>query len=309
MLTSFFSKSKPVNGVLVAVFMGIFFVIANFQDWFLDFQGLEFFEKLLVLLVYVLSVYVLNFIARKNELTRRSAYKILFFALFSTSFFSLLQNTQVIFANFFILLALRRIISLRSKKIMQKKIFDATFWICIASLFYFWSILFLVVIYAGIFNYLPRFKNWLIPWVAILSVGVLTVTFHLVAYENVYGFPEWFQSANFDFSNYQDLRLLIPISVILALLIWTLGNFLKMIQKASISFRPSLNLVLLSLFSAVALAILAPTKNGSELIFLFVPLSIVASTYFDRKKDKDKVFKEVLLVILILMPLLLPFLD
>lgn len=307
MLTSFFSKSKPVNGVIVAVFMAIFFVAANFRDWFVTFGLLEFFEKLLVLLLYILSIYVLNFIARKNELTRRSAFKILFFAVFSTSFFALLQNTQVIFANFFILLALRRIISLRSKKIMQKKIFDATFWICIASLFYFWAILFLAVIYAGIFNYLPRFKNWLIPWVVIFGVAILTVTFHLVAYENIYSFKEWFEPTGFDFSDYQDLKLLIPLSFILALMIWTLGNFLKLIQKASISLRPSLNMVLLSLVTAFAIAVLAPTKNGSELIFLFVPLSIVASTYFDKKKDK--VFKEVLLALLILMPLIVAFLD
>lgn len=143
--------------------------------------------------------------------------------------------------------------------------------------------------------------------VVILGVAILTVTFHLVAYENIYSFKEWYEPTGFDFSNYQELKFLIPLSFILALMIWTLGNFLKLIQKASISLRPSLNLVLLSLITAFAIAVLAPTKNGSELIFLFVPLSIVASTYFDKKKDK--VFKEVLLAFLILMPLIVAFLD
>ncbi|MDR9458077.1 MAG: DUF6427 family protein [Salegentibacter sp.] len=307
MLTSFFGKSKPLNGIVVAFFMTLIFVVANFKEYYLAFNLAIFFEKLAVLLALLLSVYVLNFIAKKNELTRRSAYKILFFAVFTTSFFALLNNTQVIFANLCILFAFRRILSLRSKKIMQKKVFDATFWICIASIFYFWSILFLVVVFAGILFYLPKFKNWLIPLVAFLAVYLLNLSFHLLAYENIYGFAQWYEPVNFDFSNYRDLSLLIPLSLILAVLIWTLGNFLGLLQKASISLRPSLNLVLFSLVVSIAIAIFSPIKDGSELIFFFIPLSIIASTWFERKKDK--VFKEILLAILILMPLLLPFIN
>ena len=307
MLTSFFGKSKPLNGIGVAIFMMLFYVIANFGEWFLDFNLLIFFEKLFVLLAFLVSVYVLNFIAKKNELTRRSAYKILFFAVFTTSFFALLSSTQVIFANLCVLFAFRRILSLRSKKIMQKKVFDATFWICIASIFYFWSILFLIVVYAGILFYLPKIKNWLIPLVAFLAVFLLNLSFHLVVYDNIYGFSQWYEPVNFDFSNYQELSLLVPLSLILAILIWTLGNYLRLLQKASISLRPSLNLVLFSLIASVAIAFFSPTKNGSELIFFFIPLSIIASTWFERKRDK--VFKEILLAILILMPLVVPFLS
>ncbi|HEY9185072.1 MAG TPA: DUF6427 family protein [Salegentibacter sp.] len=307
MLTSFFGKSNPLNGIVVALFMALIFVVANFRDFFLAFNLAVFLKKLAVLLAFLLSVYVLNFIAKKNELTRRSAYKILFFAVFTTSFFALLESTQVIFANLCVLFGFRRILSLRSKKIMQKKVFDATFWICIASIFYFWSILFLIVVYAGILFYLPKFKNWLIPLVAFLSVYLLNLSFNLVAYENVYGFAQWYEPVNFDFSNYRELSLLIPLSLILAVLIWTLGNFLRLLQKASISLRPSLSLVLYSLFTSIAIAVFSPTKDGSELIFFFVPLSIIASTWFERKKDK--IFKEILLAMLILMPLVLPFLN
>jgi len=305
MLTSFFSKSKPVNGVAITVFLIIFFIIANFKEWFTDFNLLYFLEKLAVLLSLILSVFTLNFIAKKNELTQRSAYKILFFVVFSASFFTLLRNHQVIFANLLVLFAFRRIISLKTKKVMQKKIFDATFWICIASLFYFWSILFLIVVYAGILYYLPKPKNWLIPPIAALAVAALTLSFHILSYDQFYTFSQWFERSNFDYSNYQNLEILIPLSIILALALWTLVQFLTVVNKASVSMKPSLNLVLLSLITAVVVAIFAPTKDGSELIFFFVPLSIVTSIYFDQRQDK--VFREVLLVLLILMPLYIPF--
>ncbi|APS38094.1 DUF6427 family protein [Salegentibacter sp. T436] len=305
MLTSFFGKSKPVNGVAITVFLIIFFIIANFREWFLDFNLLFFLEKLAVLLSLILSVFTLNFIAKKNELTQRSAYKILFFVIFTASFFALLRNHQVIFANLLVLLAFRRIISLKSKKVMQKKVFDATFWIFIASLFYFWSILFLVVVYAGILYYLPKPKNWLIPPIAALAVALLTLGFHIIAYDQFYTFSQWFEWSNFDYSNYQNLEILIPVSIILTLALWTLVQFFAVVSKASVSMKPSLNLVLLSLLTAVAVAIFAPTKDGSELIFFFVPLSIITSIYFDQREDK--VFREVLLVLLILMPLCIPF--
>ncbi len=305
MLTSFFSKSKPVNGVAITVFLIIFFIIANFKEWFTDFNLLYFLEKLAVLFSLILSVFTLNFIAKKNELTQRSAYKILFFVVFSASFFTLLRNHQVIFANLLVLFAFRRIISLKTKKVMQKKIFDATFWICIASLFYFWSILFLIVVYAGILYYLPKPKNWLIPPIAAIAVAALTLSFHILFYDQFYTFSQWFERSNFDYSNYQNLEILIPLSIILALTLWTLVQFLTVANKASVSMKPSLNLVLLSLITAVVVAIFAPTKDGSELIFFFVPLSIVTSIYFDQRQDK--VFREVLLVLLILMPLYIPF--
>ncbi|MDT0675352.1 DUF6427 family protein [Autumnicola musiva] len=307
MLTSFFGKSTPVNIIAVVIFMTTFFVLANFQEWFSGFQLLPFFEKLAVLLCFVLSVLVLNFIAKKNELTKRSAYKILLFAIFSSSFFALLQNDQAIIANLFVLLAFRRIISLKSRKVVQQKIFDATFWICIASLYYFWCILFLAVVFVGIIFYASYVKNLLIPIIAFLAVLSLTECLHLLVYDNLYTFSDWFQPVNLNFSHYQELALLVPSSIILALFLWTLISYLSVVQQASITRRPVLNLVLFSMAVAICVAVLSHQKDGSEFIFFFVPLSIIASNYFDSRKDR--IFKEVLLVLLILMPLAVPFLD
>ncbi|MFD1094493.1 DUF6427 family protein [Salegentibacter chungangensis] len=306
MLTSFFSKSKPVNVVTVVGLMATFFLMANFKDWFGSFEIGEFFEKLSVLFAFILSVMVLNFIAKKNELTRRSAYKILLFAIFSTSFFALLRDTQVIVANLCVLFALRRIISLKSQKVVRKKIFDATFWICIGSLFYFWTILFLIIVFGGIMIYAARLKNWLIPPVAFLCVAILTATFHLLVYEDIYTLSEWFQASEFNFDAYRTPRVLIPLSIILSFMLWTFIHYLGIIQRASVTARPLLNLIIFILFTGVAVALFAPTKDGSELIFFFVPLSIIGSSYFDS--DRDKIFREVMLAILILMPLCMPLL-
>ena len=247
MLTSFFSKSKPFNLAVIILLMSLFYLGANMNHWDNGFDLLELFEKIGVLIVLVLSLLVLNFIAKKNELTKRSAYKTLLFAIFSISFMSLLRNESVIIANLCVLFGLRRIISLKSHISVQKKIFDAAFWVCIASLYDFWSILFLILVFFAILNFASSFKNWLIPFVAFLAVGLLVICFHLLVYDQFYSFSDWFQQSNFDFSAYGDLKLLIPLSVFLGLLLWTLIQYFSAIQKASITRRPVLSMILLSL--------------------------------------------------------------
>ncbi|MDX1542712.1 MAG: DUF6427 family protein [Christiangramia sp.] len=305
MLTSFFSKSKPLNLSVIVLLICGFYIGVNFTHWENGFGWGEFFEKLVVLFVLILNLLVLNFIAKKNELTKGSAYKTLLFAVFAISFFSLLRNESVIIANLCILFALRRIISLRSHKFIQKKIFDATFWISIATLYHFWSGLFFAIVFFAILNFASSFRNWLVPIVAFSAVASLTICFHLLAYDKFYTFSDWFQASNFDFSQYGELKILVPLSITLGLLLWTLFQYFGAIQKASITRRPILSMILFSLAVAMAVAVFSPTKNGSELIFFFVPLSIIASNYFDSKKDR--IFKEIILVTLILMPFIVAF--
>ena len=305
MLTSFFSKSKPVNFLIVILFMILFFIWANFNELYSVFNFSYLATKAGVLICFLLSISVLDFIAKKNDLTRGSAFKIVIFALCSVSFWAILKDNQIIVANLCVLLALRRVISLKSHKEIQKKIFDATFWICIASLFYFWAILFLIIVYGGILLHTGGyFKNWLIPPVAVLAVLALVTAFHIIFYDQFYTFRAWFQESSFDFSLYSVPELFIPLSIVLALTLWTLFYYFSLIQKASINSRPTYVLVLLTLLISVGVAILSPVKNGSEFIFFFVPLSIIISNYFESKREKT--FKEILLIGLVLMPILIP---
>lgn len=305
MLTSFFSKSKPVNFLIVILFMIVFFVWANFNELYSVLNLPYIATKAGILICFLLSISVLDFIAKKNDLTQRSAFKILIFALCAVSFWAILKDNQIIIANLCVLLALRRVISLKSHKEIQKKIFDATFWICIASLFYFWSILFLLIVYSGILLHTGGyFKNWLIPPVAFFAVLALVTAFHIIFYDQFYSFMAWFQESSFDFSLYSVPELLIPLSIILALTLWTLFFYFSLIQKASINSRPTYVLVLLTLLISVGVAILSPIKNGSEFIFFFVPLSIIISNYFESRRERT--FKEILLIGLVLMPFLIP---
>ena len=303
MLTSFFSKSTPINFVVIAVYMVIFYCIAVFEGNFDTSPG-SIFTEVLVLVLFILSSVLMDFIAKRNEITSRNAYKTILFAAFGCMLFEALRNNDVVIANFFVLLALRRVISLKSQRETKKKIFDATLWICVASLFYFWSILFIGVIFFGIIIHVSHnIKNWLVPIISFLTVLSLVTCVELLINDSFYTFSEWFQESNFDFSAYRNPAILIPVSFLLALSIWSLFFYMGIIQRASSMLKSSLLLFLLNFFLAVGVALLAPTKNSSELIFFLAPLAIIVTNYFQLLKDKW--FQETLLWLIISLPIIL----
>lgn len=307
MLTSFFSKSRPITFVAVAIYMVIFYLLAGVEG-FPGSSVLTLLKEAGVLLAFLLSSVIIDFIAKRNEITKRNAYKTILFAAFACMLFEGLRSNDVVVANLFVLLALRRIVSLKSQRETQMKIFDATLWILVASLFYFWSVLFLFLVFCGIILHVGHnFKNWLVPGIAFLTVLSITTSGDLLINNSFYTFSEWFQPTNFDFTGYQQPLILIPVSFLLALTLWSLFFYLGMLQRASANLKASLMLVLISLFIALAIAIFAPTKNSSELFFFLAPLAMVVTKYFEEMKDKW--FKEILLWLIVGLPILLLFIE
>ncbi|MGI0106068.1 DUF6427 family protein [Salinimicrobium sp. WS361] len=303
MLTSFFSNSRPINFIVVAVYIFIFYLFANLQALF-SAPFWVIWQEVGMFLILVLSVFILNFISGRNELTGRNAYKSILFAGFLCMFSAALQNNDVIIANLFLLLALRRILSLKSQRETVKKIFDATFWIGVASLFYFWSILFLFVVYFGLLVHVGhRFKNWLVPVAALLALLSIVTSADLLITDTFYTLADWIQAINLDFEQYQNLSLLIPAAFLFALTLWSSFFYVLIIQKASANAKSSLFIILLCAGVALTVGVLAPTKNGSELMFFFAPLAIVVTNYFQSMKDQW--FKEMLFITIILLPVLL----
>ena len=306
MLTSFFSKSKPINFVVVAVYLAVFYILYALQDQ-PQASVLIILKELAVLLILILSGFLIDFIAGRNEITTRNAYKTILFAAFVVMLPEALRNSEVIIANFFVLLALRRIISLKSHRDTRSKIFDATLWILVASLFYFWCVLFLAVVFFGILLHgAYRIKNWLVPILAFLTVLSIGTCVNLLINDTFYGFWDWFRESNFDFSQYREPDVLIAISFLLGLSLWTLFIYISILQRASAGLKASLMLILLSLFTAVGVALLASTKDSSELLFFLPPLAVIVTNYLQLSRDKW--FREILMILVLGLPVLLLFL-
>ncbi|MEP3837366.1 MAG: DUF6427 family protein [Algibacter sp.] len=301
MITSFFNKSKPIY--FVVVFFIVVLAFVNARIYAVN-GGLNFdyiLKQTLLIFVAYASILLLSFIANKNHLTNRNSYEVLLFSLFMLFITQTTSNDNVLFSNFFVLLGLRRIVSMRSPKNIKKKLFDAAFWIAIASLFYFWSILFFVLILLSLVLYTDNnIRHWLIPFLGVFTVFIISSSASLVLFDNYFGLFNWSPQISYDFSNYNSAVYLISITVLLSFGIWSSIFYLNNVKKQKKAFRASFKTIILAAIIGFFIVILAPKKTGSEFLFLFAPLAIIIANYIEIIPDKW--FKELFLGVLIILP-------
>ena len=304
MITSIFSKSKPVNFIIVFLIVIIAFSVAQLRFSDSGFKIDQLLIQAITFFFCLTTIFVLNFVVSKNSLTKKNNYEILLFSLFILLIPQTLLNWKIIISNFFILLALRRLISIRSQKNIMKKLFDAALWVAIASLFYFWSILFFVVIISALIFYSENnIKYWLIPYAGILTVFLIVTTYSILWNNNLYWFFDLNYEINLDFSNYNTTRYLVATTMLISFGIWSSFFYLQTIKSKMKVLKPGFKIVWTAFLMALGLVVISPYKEGNEFLFLFAPLSVIITNYVETIKEKW--FKEVFLAAFIVVPLLL----
>jgi len=304
MISSFFSKAKPIHFVIVCLILLLSFSTAKFYTISATFNLGLLFKETGLFLVCLATVFILDFLASRNNLTKKNSYKILIFSLFVALLPESILNSNLLFSNLFVLLAIRRIISLKSNKDIKKKLFDAAFWISIATLFYFWAILFYTLIFIGLILYrIVDVKNYIVPFIGILTVGVLSSSYMILTGQDLLGYFNNLIEFSFDFSSLNSQRIVISSTIILTYGIWSLLYFIRYLKSKSKKSRPSFILLIFAALIGLVIIAVSPHKNGSEFIFLFAPLSIIITNYLETISEKW--FKESLLLGLVFTPILI----
>ena len=303
MITSIFSKSKPINFLIVLFITLIFFTIAKLKFENTPITGIYVLKQIAIFLVCFATILLLNFIVTKNKLTQNNNFEILLFTLFLATLPVTFIRNEIIISNFFILLGFRRMVSLRSPNNINKKLFDSAFWIAIASLFYFWAILFFALIILTLFFYtVNQIKHWIIPFVALIAVFLILVSYNIIVFDNYLLETNYPPNISFDFSAYNTKTFILSITILISFGIWSSIYYLTIIKKKMKNIRPSFKIVFMAMLIAFSIVIISPLKDGSEFIFLFAPLAIIMTNYIEIIKDNW--FKEVFLFILIALPIL-----
>jgi hypothetical protein len=303
MIAKFFNKTKPINTLIELVFLIVIYTIATFKlvEYDLNFQFIL--ERTVIFVLLLFTVFAVNFIIRKNGLTKNNSYTLLLFILCITIFpFSIINNILLI-THFFLLLAYRRIYSLRTGKDTKEKLFDSGFWIGIATLIYPWSFAYMVLIYMAIYIFNKRtFRNVLIPLIGFFT-PILLYGVYLLAMDDFNNF-QLHLKYSFQFLNYNSLKLVIPIALMLGYLLWVIFPTTAKIIAVNNEFRTSWFLLLVHLLIGILIIIPSPVKDGSEFLFLFFPASIILANYIQIIEERW--FKEVFLYLFLLIAII-PF--
>ena len=296
MIANFFNTTKPFNTLIVIVILAIVYSVSSF---FLIEEKVDFImfsKSVLFFLVLLITFFIVNFVVRKNGLSKDNSYVMFIMVLCFGMFPLSTVNYFFIITNIILLLAFRRIYSLRTNKDIKEKLFDGAFWIGIASIVYPWSFLFLFLVYAGIYV----FKKATLRNVIIPIVGFLTP---ILIYGIYLFIMDHFDNSNFQltynlsFINYNSTKLLVPITLITGFLLWSIAPTTIKISAVNNEFKTSWSLVLFHLLVSTILVFTVQFKNGSEFIFLFFPTAIIFTNYLQIVKEKW--FKDVFLYFLI----------
>ena len=304
MITTIFSKSKPINFLIVFCVLLVSLLILEFKYAHSLSVNYGLGTKIGMFLIVFFSVLLLHFIVVKNGLSQQSNIELLVFALFVLAVPQTFISYKIIVSNMFILMALRRMISIRSKKEIIKKLFDSGFLIGLASVFYFWSILFFpLIIISLLFFSESKAKYYFIPVLGLATLVVILTAVSVIFYGDIFSIFPQKVAFSFNYTAYNSFQLIGAITILLSFGLWSSVFYLADIKKKMRSYRPSYKIMFVACMLATAIAIITPNKNGSEMLFLFAPLSVIIMNYIETITDNW--FKNSFLALLIIAPIVL----
>ncbi|WP_396144295.1 DUF6427 family protein [Flavobacterium sp.] len=287
MITSVFKKSTPINYSFIGILMVFVFFTYQLQDTKWTSSLFEIAKKSALILILFASLFISNFIVKKNALTKDSAYTIFFVLIFLMFFPNVLDNYKLIVSNFFILLAMRRLVSLQTLKAPKEKIFDASLWIFVASLFHFWAILFILLVYISIIFHVSRdYRNWLIPFVALFSSSIIFVFYALLFDKEA--IDAYLQSevinlqVDYFTNNYQNIAF----SIYAVFAVFFVLPYLFTLTNKPLNLQASYKKVLLAFFIGIAIFFISANKSNEVLVYTFLPMAIMATNTVEYLQNK-----------------------
>ena len=302
MISSIFEKTKPVNFIIVLVFMFLFYWCVQFYLFEATVIDIPIARTMVVLTVLFISVFVVDFVVKRNKITKNNSFAILYFVLLFAVFPDTLGDSEAIFTSFFLLLALRRLLSIKSLKNIKLKIFDAGLYICIASIFYEWAILYLLLVFAAIYFYDPKnIRNWLVI-LSVVFCFFMILYGALVLLENIFFLTQHY-NFRIDLNNvyavkwWLGIKLSIYAVLNLALVFWI---FVRLI-KGGMGQVVIMRLIALSFVLGLVVNVLVTGENTNAVIITFFPSVVFIVNYLESIK-KPKLL-ELILISSILVPI------
>ncbi|RAR72915.1 DUF6427 family protein [Flavobacterium aciduliphilum] len=287
MITSVFKKSTPINYSLLGLLLVIFFLIYQVKHTQSPVSIEILFQKGAMLVLLFSSLFFSNFIVKKNNLTKKSSYTILFYFLFVLIFPEVLNDFKLLLSNLFVLLAMRRLVSLQSLKAPKEKIFDASLWIFVASIFNFWCILFLFLVYISIIFHVSRdYRNWLLPIIAFFTALILFIFYALLFDKAIVMHYIHSDSTAFELDYFKNDSQNIAFSVyVVCVLFFSIPSIFSLTNKP-LNLQASYKKVIFATLIGIVLFVTSFPKNNQLLIFTFLPLAIMATNSIEYMQNK-----------------------
>ncbi len=290
MLDNFLDKSKPINFI---VLLGLFLLSFSFVSYSVFFDADFRFEKLLelslVLILFISIFFFYNFIITKNNLTFDNSYAYFVFTLFVICLlFSLLEiNFLIIILIHFLLL--RKVYSFHSTKNIIQKLFDSGFWLGVSFILEPYTILYFTVVYGAIYLHQKiTIHTLLTPIIGLLSPLLIYFTY-CFWYNKTEEFTNLLFNLDFFVSIQTYLNSKSGVFLLVILVLSLIPFFAKTPKTLSVNntFKRSWILISFHLLISLLFILFINNKNGSEIIFLLFPATVIIANGLELIKQKS----------------------
>lgn len=302
MLANFFEKTKPINSIAVAVIFFLYFLTNVFFVENFEFS----FDSLGLAVFFLVSNFVFLFFSGVVIINNKISNDNLFAPFFMVLLFGLFPKTLLPNSIIYILLLFavfyRRLSALSKNQNYILKLFDSGLCIGVMFLLYNWSILYLILVYVALLMFQKiTIRKILIPIVGML-VPILFWFTYAFAMENMSLFYEcfefnlgWLQQTFIENNKFEilGLTILIVLSVLFKLP--------KMLSVSTLE-KQHYTITLFSLILGGILFVLNPSESGAQILFVFVPVSIVLGQLIGN--ISKRILKDSILVIFIAVSLI-----
>jgi len=306
MIATFFTKSNPIHYVFAFIYLFALFLAH------LNYNASSFLIGAFSLFLLLTSVLLANFIISKNDLNKKNNYSLVpicfFVGLFMEQIFVF---DYILIANVFLLLAIRKIYSVRTPININKKVFDASFWILISSVFYIPTLYFFIVLIIALILYSHfNLKNLVVVIWAIISATTFLYLLEIInsGYLNPVDFINLLfidfptlDYISFFYENVSNLNWSVKIIVFFSFLIPLIFIFIWNRVIKTNERRRTTTLILLTII--LALSIFISNPNSMAFVFLFFPLIIIFTSCVEQ--ERSELVKNLVLSIGLLAPYVL----
>lgn len=304
MLANFFDKTKPFNSIVLGlVFLTLFFNHAYTlkPTEFIDFYWIKtigFFLTNLFFLILSTSIFIKNRVSNDN--LHNTFVIILLYCLFPNAF----GPSNMLFVSILFLLIYKNLAQLKTKGNKQLALFDAGIFTGISFLLVDWSIFFLGFIFIGIFIAQKiNLKNIISPIIGFVAPIFLFFTYCFVTDKTFLFFQKFEFNYALNYEPYSSSFIQIPLIVLVSILILSVLSVLPKVLSISGPYRHQYILIMSMLLIGSISITFTTLKNGSELLLIFIPASILIGRFL--KMITNIVLKEIFLTALTILALLI----